>query len=302
MTRQEFLTLAMGGFAPKTYAQAPSSKLLMVHADDAGMCHSANIATAEALELGLVSSASVMMPCAWVTEMADWARKHPEADLGIHLTLTSEWRYYRWRPVSPAAEVPGLLDSEGYLHRDVRAVASRATPQEIEKEARAQIALAQKYGIRFTHLDSHMGTLFARPDYFEVYTRLAREFQVPCMLPKPTPELAKTMANYPITPAMLEEAGKSGLPFLDRLVTGMPGRTVAERAASYEQFLRELQPGVTKLIVHLAKDDAEIRAISNSWEQRWGDFSYFTSPATRKLMESLGIQTTTYKELAARRA
>jgi predicted glycoside hydrolase/deacetylase ChbG (UPF0249 family) len=266
------------------------------------MCHSANIATAEALELGLVSSASVMMPCAWVTEMADWARKHPEADLGIHLTLTSEWRYYRWRPVSPAAEVPGLLDSEGYLHRDVRAVASRATPQEIEKEARAQIALAQKYGIRFTHLDSHMGTLFARPDYFEVYTRLAREFQVPCMLPKPTPELAKTMANYPITPAMLEEAGKSGLPFLDRLVTGMPGRTVAERAASYEQFLRELQPGVTKLIVHLAKDDAEIRAISNSWEQRWGDFSYFTSPATRKLMESLGIQTTTYKELAARRA
>lgn len=300
MTRRTFLAGSIAASTAQT--RTDSIKYLMVHADDVGMCHSVNLATIEALKHGMVVSGSIMMPCPWVLEIADYCRANPQTDLGLHLTLTSEWQRYRWRPVAPSADVPNLLDAEGYLHRDVRGVAAKASAKEIETEIRAQVALAQKFGIPFTHFDSHMGTLFARPDYFEVYTRLAKEFGVPCMLPKPTPELAKQMAAYPITPAMIEKAGATGLPYLDRLVTGVPGRTVAERYESYRKFLGQLEPGVTKLIVHLAMDDTEIRSVTNSWEQRYADFKFFTDPETKRLMDASGIQPFTYRQLARREA
>lgn len=293
-----FLMAAAGMVVP---AQT-QEKLLMVHADDSGMCHSANAATIEALKHGMVVSTSIMMPCGWVPEMAEYARANPQADLGLHLTLTSEWGKYRWGPVAPVTQVPGLLDPSGCLYRDVRSVAMKASAKEVETELKAQIAKARQYGIQFTHVDTHMGTLFARPDYFEVYTSVAREAGVPCMLPRPTPELAKEMAAYPITPAMLEAAHDKGLPYLDRLVTGVPGRTVAERAESYRNFLKDLRPGITKLIVHLAMNDDEIKSITNNWEQRYADFRFFTDPETRKLMDGLGIKTITYRELARRAA
>lgn len=273
------------------------AKLLMVHADDVGMCHSANAATVEALKHGMLVSGSIMMPCPWVPEIAAYCRENPQADLGLHLTLTSEWKGMRWRPLSPPEKVPGLLDEGGYLFRDVRSVAMRSNPKEVEHELRAQVALARRLGIGFTHLDTHMGTLYARPDFFEVYTALARELNVPCMLPRVTPELKAAMSQYPVTEEMLEAKRKAGWPVLDRLVTGVPGRTVAERYQSYNRFLRELKPGVTKLIVHLAMDDAEIRSITNAWEQRYADFKYFTDPATKTLMNRLGIRTVTYREL-----
>jgi predicted glycoside hydrolase/deacetylase ChbG (UPF0249 family) len=289
MTRRAFTgAIAAAAFAQpaaKTTAERlgrPGAKLLMVHADDAGMCHSVNLATTEALLSSSVQSASIMVPCPWFSEFADFAKQHPDLDLGLHLTLTSEWRYYRWRPVADPAKVKGLLDPDGYLYRDVRAVATHATPAEVETELRAQIDRARQFGIKFTHVDSHMGTLFARPDYFEVYTKLAQEAKVVCMLPRPTPEAAKERAGHVL---------------LDRLVTGVPGATVEARRQSYRDFLRNLKPGATKLIVHLAKDDTEIRAVTNSWQQRWADFSFFTSPEAKALMKELDIQPLTYREM-----
>src|SRR5215831_7105190 len=182
MHRRSFLAgLAAAAFAqttPRTTAarlSRPDAKLLMVHADDAGMCHSVNLATTEALLASGVQSASIMVPCPWFSEFAEFAREHTDLDLGLHLTLTSEWRHYRWRPVAAPDKVKGLLDSEGYLWRDVRSVASHAAPAEIETELRAQIDRARQFGVKFTHVDTHMGTLYARPDYFEVYTKIARE-------------------------------------------------------------------------------------------------------------------------------
>jgi predicted glycoside hydrolase/deacetylase ChbG (UPF0249 family) len=275
----------------------PQAKLLMVHGDDAGMCHSANLATAEAMLKGSVSSASIMVPCPWFPEFAETARQNPQLDLGLHLTLTSEWKYYRWRPVAPPEKVKGLLDSEGYMWRDVRSTATHASAEEVATELRAQIERAGQFGIQFTHVDTHMGTLYARPDYFEVYTKIAREAGVPCMIPRPTAEAAAEMKGYPITPQMLESKEKDGFVLLDRLVTGVPGRTVDERKESYRKFLRALKPGVTKLIIHLAKDDAEIRAITGNWEQRWADFVFFTSAEAKSLMSELGIKPITYREL-----
>jgi predicted glycoside hydrolase/deacetylase ChbG (UPF0249 family) len=167
----------------------------------------------------------------------------------------------------------------------------------VETELRAQIERARHFGIRFTHVDTHMGTLYARPDYFEVYTKVAREAGVPCMLLRPTPEAAAELKEYPITAEMLERKERDGYVLLDRLVTGVPGRTFAERRESYRKFLRELKPGVTKLIVHLAKDDSEIRAVTNAWEQRWSDFQFWTSEEAHSLLREHGIKPVTYREL-----
>jgi predicted glycoside hydrolase/deacetylase ChbG (UPF0249 family) len=296
MNRRRFLgSLAA---APVSLRAAEQKKLLIVHADDAGMCHSANIATIEAMEKGLVSSASVMMPCPWVLEFAEWARLHPEKDIGLHLTLTSEWKHYRWGPVAPQDQVRGLIDKEGCMWRDVRSVAMNAKPEEVETELRAQIERARQYGIRFTHFDSHMGTLFARPDYFAIYTKLAEEYGVPCMLPRPNEANAADLKGYPITPEMLREKEQAGFRMLDRLVTGVPGRTPEERRASYLKLLESLRPGVTQLIIHLAKDDPEIRAVTGNWEQRWSDFLFWTSDEARRALERHGIELYTYRRLA----
>lgn len=296
MQRRAFLsTLA----ATPALAQQPAPKRLIVHADDAGMCHSVNLATIEAMTKGLVTSASIMLPCPWVQEFADWAKAHPEKDLGIHSTLTSEWKYYRWRPIASIDKVKGLIDKEGYIWRDVRSTAMSASASEVELELRAQIERARQYGIQFTHIDSHMGTVFARPDYFDVYTKLAKENNVPAMLPKPTPEAEAELKGYPITPDMLRTKQDQGFRMLDRLVTGVPGRTPAERRESYKAFIAGLKPGVTKLIIHLAKDDAEIRAITGNWETRWADFLFWTSDEARDLLAQHKVELFTYRQLAA---
>jgi len=294
MHRREFIA----ALPVAALAQPGQAKKLIVHADDAGMCHSVNVATIEAMTKGSVSSASIMMPCPWVQEFAEWAKAHPEKDLGLHLTLTSEWKHYRWRPVASIDKVKGLIDTEGYMWRDVRNTASHASPAEVETELRAQIERAREYGIRFTHVDSHMGTLFARPDYFEVYAKLAKESGVPCMLPKANDANAADLKGYPITPEMLKQKESQGYAMLDRLVTGVPGKTPAERRESYGAFIRDLKPGVTKLIIHLAKDDAEIRAVSGAWEYRWGDFQFWTSDEAKELLAANNVQLFTYRQLA----
>lgn len=296
MKRRDFLFSTLAGSVASAQ-QAP--KRLIVHADDAGMCHSANVATWEAMEKGLVSSASVMLPCPWVQEFCKWARENPSYDLGVHLTLTSEWQHFRWRPVASIDAVKGLIDKEGYMWRDVRSSATNATPAEIETELRAQIERARLYGLQFTHLDTHMGTLFARPDYFEVYTKLAKEYGVPCMLPRPTAVAEAELKSYPITMDMLRAKESAGYKMLDSLVTGVPGRTYAERRVSYRKLLESLTPGVTKLIIHLAKDDAEIRAISNSWEYRWADYQFWTSSEAKELLDQHNIELYTYRKLAS---
>jgi predicted glycoside hydrolase/deacetylase ChbG (UPF0249 family) len=296
MRRREFLAATAGTLA--VAQPAAGKKRLIVHADDAGMCHSVNVATMEAMTKGLVSSCSVMMPCPWVQEFADWAKAHPDKDVGLHMTLTSEWKYYRWRTVAPVTQVKGLIDKEGYIWRDVRSAALNATPAEVETELRAQIERAKLYGIPFTHLDTHMGTVYAREDFFEVYAKLANEYRVPCMMPKANKEAEAELREYPIKPETLRKKEAAGMKMLDRLVTGVPGRGVAERRESYKKFIAELRPGVTQLIIHLSKDDAEIRAITGSWENRYADFVFWTSDEAKETLARHGVELYTYRQLA----
>src|SRR5579862_5072888 len=154
------------------------AKLLIVHADDLAVSHSQDQASFTALDHGAASSASIMVPCPWLTEVAEYAKTHPDADLGLHLTLTSEWKNYRWGPVASRDLVPGLLGPDGNLWPDVPFVVKSAKPEEVETEIRAQVERAMKVGIHPTHLDSHMGTLFTAP-YFAAYVKVAREYGLP---------------------------------------------------------------------------------------------------------------------------
>jgi predicted glycoside hydrolase/deacetylase ChbG (UPF0249 family) len=267
------------------------AKLVIVHADDLGMAHSINEASIKAFSSGLVNSGSIMMPCSWVPEIAAYARTNPQADLGLHLTLTSEWQKYRWRPLLGGG-VASLLDEDGYLYLTERDAASHANVLEAEKEIRAQIERAAKLGIRPTHLDSHMGTLYQTKELFEMFVRVARENKLPI-------RVAKDMSSRM---PFLSQVVKPEDILIDNTISIEPSVTAEGWANFYKDELKKLTPGVTELVIHLAYDDAEMKAVTfehpnwgAAWRQR--DFDYFTSEAFRNVLDENHIKLITYRDL-----
>ncbi len=272
---------------------SPEDKLLIIHADDLGVAHSVNRASTLALQKGYVSSASIMVPCPWFPEIAAWARENPEADLGLHLTLTSEWKYYKWGPVLPYTEVPSLVDSLGFFHAASPTVGQLADPAEAEREIEAQIQRALEFGIRPTHLDSHMGSLFQNPALVGVYLKMGRKYRIPLLLPRE--QILET------APAMMAFLTPEDI-VIDRLVMAYPDLVQGGMAPFYEQVLRNLKPGVTELIVHLAYDDPEMQAVAvehpdfgSAWRQ--ADLDFFSSEKCRRILEEEGIRLLTWREL-----
>lgn len=278
---------------------------LILHADDFGMSHAVNRATIELLDSGRVSSASIMMPCPWVPEVAAYARQHPDKDLGLHLTLTSEWKTLRWGPVAPVDKVPGLLDEEGYLWQSEADVARHATAQEVETELRAQIAKAKLLGIRFTHFDTHMGTLYTRPDFFDVFEKLGMEYNVPILRVKPGDTEAQAGVPQNVIRHLMDNETRYQTDHvfrLDRLVRDSAGsaKTFEARLAAYHRVIRALPPGVSMMIVHLGRLDPELAAATNSAAQREGDYLVCKDISTVALLKELGIQLVGWKDVATR--
>src|SRR5882672_12949657 len=158
-----------------------TARLLVIHADDLGMNHSVNRATFEALEKSWITSASILVPCPWFPEVARWAKDHPNADLGIHQALNSEWTTLRWGPLSPSDNVSSLVDANGYLPLDTDVVTRNAKPAEAEVELRAQIDRAKSMGILPTHLDTHMGALFGSTDLYRLYQKMGYRYGLPIL-------------------------------------------------------------------------------------------------------------------------
>ena len=273
----------------------PDTKLLIVHADDLGMAHSINRASIKGLESGLVSSASIMIPCPWLPEIADYARNHPEADLGLHLTLTSEWTRYRWGPILAKERVPSLLDSNGYFYPTETEAAAHIDPKEAEAEIRAQIARAKLLGIQPTHLDSHMGTLYQTQALFETLFRVARDNKLLIRVSQ------EWFAEAPFLPSLL---GPDDV-VVNTIISIGPGVTTEGWSKFYSDGIKNLQPGITEMIVHLAYDDEEMRGVAfnhpdwgSEWRQR--DFQFVTSEAFRKLLQENNIKLITWREISQR--
>lgn len=276
-----------------------TARLLVIHADDFGMSHSENRATSEALEKGWITSSSILVPCPWFAEVVEFAKTHPDADLGIHLALNSEWTGFRWGPVSGADKVPSLLDSQGYLPLEENAVINHAKPAEIEIELRAQIERARAAGIRISHLDSHMATIFHTPEFVQVYTNLGKEYGLPVLSEK-SPVTPFGLGNT-ATPEFLRSIGEAGI--VDRVISIDPGVQPQDWLNAYKKMLTPLKPGVYELIVHLAYDDDEMRGATwnhPNWGAAWrqSDFNMVRSAEFQKFIRDQGFILVKWKDLA----
>lgn len=294
-------------FADITFAERLGWKardvVVILHVDDVGMSHSSNLGAIESVERGAASSWAVMMPCPWVPEIARYLREHPAVDSGLHLALTSEWQIYRWGPLAGKSQVPGLVDAEGCLWRSVQEVAAHATPDEIEREIRAQVDRAEILGVPITHLDSHMGTLFARPDYFERYMKVGIEKQIPILAiggHATHTLLENPNAGSQLRP-LIPKIWNAGLPVIDDLHTGSYGWKPAEKAEKLLALLAELKPGVTEILFHASRPTEDFPIITGSSESRLADLKALTDPRVKKLLQDRGILLTTWRELGERR-
>lgn len=337
--------LAFNGYAQSqaakpTYAEKlgwqKGARVLILHIDDAGMSYDSNLGTIKALEQGVANSVSVMMPCPWVPAFVKYLKQNPKTDAGLHLTLTSEWQNYRWGPLTGKKSAPGLVDLEGAFWPGVGQVVQHANADEVEAEIRAQLDRARQMGFEPTHLDSHMGTLFASPAFLERYIKVGIEEKIPVMLPgghntlirKQLQDEAKAELiaagkwqagmEIPVPAAEQSQAvgqmvWNAGLPVLDDLHNSSYGWNLPKEVKATDENLRQmkvknyiagiksLQPGVTMMIMHCTAPTEVFPHISDSGPTRKGDLLAMLDPAVRKALQDEKIILTTWRELKERR-
>lgn len=255
----------------------PEDRLLIVSCDDLGLCHAANIGVYEALRSGVATSAALMVPAPWAREAAE---RYRGEDIGVHLTLTAQFDLYRWGPITHA---PSLLDGDGGFPRTVMDAWEHADPDEVRRECRAQIERAILWGFDASHLDSHMSVLQRRPEMFDIYLDMAIECQLPIRLPDESDQRA---IGFPFRRLAAEE----GVLFPDRVIR-------IEDEATAEWALSDLGPGVTEIHLFPADDTGELRAITDSWEQRVLARDLITGGRLKALIDGAGAMLIGYREL-----
>ncbi len=256
-------------------------RLLIVNCDDLGSSFAANVGCYEALRLGLATSASLMVPCPWAREAAS---RYRGEDVGVHLTLNAEHDLYRWGPITQA---PSLLDGDGGFPRTAADVWDHADIDELRRECRAQIERAILWGFDASHLDSHLGTLPRKPEFFDVYLEMAVDFGLPLRLPGASTE--RTI-GFPFRRLAAEEKVVFPDHFVAMRETGSRGR--------FEAVIPELRPGVTEVHVHPAIDTPELRALAPDWAARVDDHQLVVKdPGLRAMLERGGVELIGYRLL-----
>lgn len=279
------------------------SKVILLHCDDAGMCDEANIAVRNYFETGDLRSAAVMVPCPYAMELVEWAKTQDAPDIGVHLTLTSEWKSYRWGPVSDPSKVPGLIDPEGRMWHDVPEVVSHASPAEVETEVRAQIDKVIAAGFTPSHIDTHMGTMYASLDYLKVFLKIAEEYKLPAnAIDLSDTAIAENFrkAGYPITNDVVELLNQYSLPKLDNFSSVPDGDSYEDKRTNFFGLLKSFNPGLTEIIFHPSVETENLKTITGSWQQRVWEAQLFSDPVVKEFFENNGIIITTWREVMKR--
>jgi predicted glycoside hydrolase/deacetylase ChbG (UPF0249 family) len=289
--------------------------VVIINADDFGLCQEANGATVEAFQHGVVSSASLMVPAPGFARAAEFARAHPEADVGVHLALTSEWkRGNRWGPVLNRTVVPSLVDEDGWLWPDAASMFAHADPGEAEAELRAQVDLALAAGIDVSHVDSHMFVLHGwRSDYRDIYLRIAHDYRLPLRAARRAllmPVGWRTVLGYSMPlraarrilllhmgfAALLGDARSAATLTPDYIVVmGLAG--TEEIGAYWSAVIERLPPGLTEIYCHPAFLSAELSNYADDASERMADFRFFGSPAARALLSAANVKLIGYRML-----
>jgi hypothetical protein len=269
------------------------AKLLIIHADDLGVAHSQNRATFEQLKAGPVNSASIMVPCPWFAEVVTYAQNNQNLDLGLHLTLTSEWKHYKWASITAKDSVPSLLDDNGYFYPEVPEFMAHAITGEVEAEMRNQIKKAYRSGIDVTHLDAHMGAAVSTAEFTGAYMKLGKEFRLPVLLDARVFEM-----DHPVIKSSLDE----NTIILDHIFTILPQQFLKGSRSYYVDLLNNLPSGLNCLLIHLAFDDPEMQGITidhPEWGAAWrqADFDFFNGPECAQLIKENNIILVTWREL-----
>jgi predicted glycoside hydrolase/deacetylase ChbG (UPF0249 family) len=275
-------------------------RVAIIHTDDIGMCHSSLTAYEKLLDVGLISSASTMVPCPWFLETARFCREHVGVDMGVHLTLNAEWETYRWGPISTREAASGLLDEQGYFFSEPRKTMQGADPKAVATELKAQLDRALAAGIDVTHLDSHMGTVISAP-FVQMYVDLALEYRLPLFLPKASEaELAQRgydADRIKFWLQLTDELEERGVPVFDSYVM-LPLDDPTDHVARVKNLIDNLQPGLTYIILHPAADTPELRAAcAPDWPSRVANYEALSSPELRDYVKQSGVQVIGYRPL-----
>lgn len=272
-----------------------NAKLLIIHADDMGLSQATNSAVIEAFQKGGVTSGSIMVPCPWFPEIAEFAKNNTQFDIGLHITLSSEWDHYFFGAVSPAAAIPSLLNTKGYFYPSVEEFSKHANGIEVEKEIRAQIERALAFGIKPTHLDNHMGTILVSPEYYQILLKLGHEYKLPVLIP------ADMIAG--ISKQLLDMLSHDNI-VVDHLFMLNQASPAKQWGEPYLKFVENMQPGLNEIIVHLAKDNDETRAIminhpdfGAEWRQH--DLDFVLSQQFKDALKKNDIKLVTWLQIGA---
>lgn len=262
-------------------------RVVIVHADDVGMCGASVDAFAELADGGFVSSSAVMVPCPWFSAVAALCRGRADLDVGVHLTLTSEWQGYRWGPVSGCDPASGLIDDEGYFHRhqdawgEIDHDAARA-------EMEAQVDRAAAAGIDLTHVDTHMCSVL-HASLANDYAALGFARRVPVLLAREAGWLAR------VPEARMRAWEGEGMTIVDDMRCMPLDAPATDWLAIAKRCFHELAPGLTHLVLHPAADTPELRAITPDWRQRVADLETFRDPQLARHVRRAGIEVVGWK-------
>ena len=283
----------------KKLGLADTDRVAIIHTDDIGMCLASVDASMELNQAGIISSGAIMAPCPWFLHAAQYAREHPKADFGVHLTLTSEWKTYRWGPISTRDPKSGMIDEEGCFYHRSEDVQEHGDQAAVELELAAQIERLIHAGVDPTHIDTHMGSV-AHPKFMQSYIGLGMKYGLPAMIFRMDEAGWRTTgldaSTAQMAAGLMQQLEADGLPLLDAL-GGMPLDTDENRLERTKKMLSDLKPGITHFIIHPSKDTPELRAITPDWKCRVADYQDFKNEELRKHIKQIGLHVIGYRDL-----